>query len=81
MSPKDQFVKFVDGVGGRQEAAALLGCGYAAVDHAYTGRRDISAEMAINVERVSNGEFKAVDLRPPSPKPTGQGEPAEQRAW
>jgi DNA-binding transcriptional regulator YdaS (Cro superfamily) len=64
VSPKEHFVKFVDRVGGRQEAAVLLGCGYAAVDHAYTGRRDISADMAIKVERISDGEFRAIDLRP-----------------
>jgi DNA-binding transcriptional regulator YdaS (Cro superfamily) len=63
LSPQEHFVKFVDGVGGRQAAASLLGCGYAAVDHAYAGRRDISADMAINVERASHGAFKAVDLR------------------
>jgi DNA-binding transcriptional regulator YdaS (Cro superfamily) len=63
LSPQQLFVQFVDGVGGRQAAATLLGCGYAAVDHAYTGRREVSADMAINVERLSDGQFRAVDLR------------------
>jgi DNA-binding transcriptional regulator YdaS (Cro superfamily) len=63
MSPNHDFVRFVDGVGGRRQAAEILNCKYAAIDHAYSGRRKISAGMAIAVERASNGKFRATDLR------------------
>lgn len=50
MNGRDYFIEWVDSLpGGRTEAARLVGRGYPAVDHVYSGRRNVSQDMA---ERV-----------------------------
>lgn len=49
MNGREYFIQWVESVGGRTEAARLVQRGYAAVDHVYQGRNEVSQDMA---ERV-----------------------------
>lgn len=57
--------------------AAALGVTQPAVQHWLTGRLKISAERAMQIERLTHGEVRAAELRPDLPWPDSPPLPPE----
>ena len=63
MKRNEPFAQWVKQIGAGQ-AAERLGVSVPAVYHWCSGRRRISAELAVEIERVSEGALSRADLRP-----------------
>ena len=50
--------------GGQQKTADALGCTQPSVSAWLQGKANMSAPLALKAERITKGEFKAVDLCP-----------------
>jgi len=59
---KTPFQLFVDEFGTQEKAAAALDRSRVTVNLIYNGKRDVPLALARQIERMSNGRFRAVDL-------------------
>lgn len=59
---KTPFQLFVDEYATQEAAARALNRTRTTVNLIYNGRRDVSLQLAREVERLSSGRFRAVDL-------------------
>lgn len=55
---------FVEWAGSQQQAASLLGIDPSLMSRYLSGKRPVSAKVAMLVEQVSNGLYRADDLLP-----------------
>lgn len=59
---KTLFAEWVAEVGGIAAAAKLLGRSTSGIDHLCHGRRGIRQQLAQDVEKASDGKYRAVEL-------------------
>lgn len=65
MTPSQKsYKRLVAHFGGQQKTAAALGCTQPSVWAWLQGNAHMSATLALKAERITNGEFKAIDLCP-----------------
>lgn len=57
----EQFIEWLDSIG-RENAATLLGVTSPAICHWLKGRRRITPQMAMKIEKVTRGKVRAIDL-------------------
>ncbi len=61
------FRKACSDLGGQSAAARALHCSVGMINHIYHGRRRLSAEKALEIERLTDGRFWHEDLAPDFP--------------
>ncbi|MGO2278011.1 helix-turn-helix domain-containing protein [Psychrobacter sp. 28M-43] len=64
MNPNNPYKALVSYFGNQHKTAKALGCSQPGVWKWVRGKSNMSAALALKAERVTNGEFKAVDLCP-----------------
>lgn len=60
----ESYSRLVARFGGQQKTAKALGCTQPSVSAWVQGKANMSAALALKAERLTAGEFKAVDLCP-----------------
>ncbi|MGP5406077.1 transcriptional regulator [Psychrobacter celer] len=60
----ESYSRLIARFGGQQKTAQALGCTQPSVSAWVQGKANMSAALALKAERITNGEFKAVDLCP-----------------
>ncbi|MBO1529626.1 helix-turn-helix domain-containing protein [Psychrobacter sp. F1192] len=60
----ESYSQLIARFGGQQKTAEALGCTQPSVSAWVQGKANMSATLALKAERITNGEFKAVDLCP-----------------
>lgn len=60
----ESYTQLVAHFGGQKKTAEALGCTQPSVWAWLQGKANMSAALALKAERLTNGEFKAVDLCP-----------------